>query len=138
MPFEAKAMPDLRARALATALGQRGQFDYYPGRITPGWYSSIGVLSVREMLAGVLAWLEFNDTDGKNITPDVADKPVAEQAAAWFEALRVVPQAVLVAIYDSIQEDLRAGPKLVNGSASSSSEKPAEPTNSFSPSGTPQ
>lgn len=136
MAFNGKDLPELRARAVAEALGQRGEFEYYPGRITPGWYSGVGTLSVREMLAGVLSWFDFNDADGTNISPDPEGKTREEVILAWVEALRVVPQTVLIAVYDSIQEDLRAGPKLVIGSGKSSSAKPAGDASSFSPGGT--
>lgn len=136
MAFNGKSLPELRARAIAECLGQRGEFDYYPGRITPGWYSGVGTLSVREMLAGVLAWFDYNDVDGKNITPDTAGKTSEDAILAWVDALRVVPQVVLIAVYDAIQEDLRAGPKLVIGSGGSSSENSSQATSSFSPGGT--
>lgn len=138
MAFNGKDLPELKARAVAEALGQRGEFDYHPGRITPGWYSGVGTLSVREMLAGVLVWFDFNDVDGNNITPDVAGRSREEIIIAWVEALRVVPQAVLIAVYDAIQEDLRAGPKLVIGSGGSSSASSSLAGSFTSPGGSPQ
>lgn len=122
MAFTTKRVRELTATVTVEYGGDEGQATYARGRITSDWWDSlVEGERVLKLVSDVLVWLDYEDEDGNNLSPQVTD-PEA-RAEAWHELLRREPTDFVRAIFNAIYEDLRPGKSHAGASGGSSQEE---------------